>query len=91
MGNMMRNNDLSSLLNFTSRLEENQIFYELHKYSHRKIMVTITVPGERWEVEFGEGGDMAVEKFVSSGGVGSHERLPELFARFTESVSEPNK
>jgi len=78
------NNDLTTLLDFIHTLEENRIFYELHKYSHRKIMVSVTVPGERWEIEFSDDEDVDVEKFVSIGGVGDKERLAELFERFSE-------
>ena len=80
----MNGTDISDLLDFIQCLEEHRIFYELHKYTHRRIMVNVTVPGERWEVEFGEDGDMAVEKFVTTGGVGDRERLTELFTRFSE-------
>ena len=80
----MPDNSLSKVLDLLDRLEKNRIFYELHKYSHRMLMVSISVPGERWEVEFGEEGEMAVERFVSVEGVGGHERLTELFTRFSE-------
>ena len=83
------NNDLTTLLDFIHTLEDNRIFYELHKHSYRKIMVSIAVPGERWEVEFSDDGDIDVEKFVSSGGVGGRERLKELLERFSEPTDNP--
>jgi len=82
------NNDLTTLLDFIHTLEENRIFYELHKYSYRKIMVSIAVPGERWEIEFSDDGD--VERFVSVGGVGGKERLAELFERFSDPSGNPD-
>ncbi|MCW3053717.1 MAG: hypothetical protein JWN14_2887 [Chthonomonadales bacterium] len=82
-------NDLTTLLNFIHTLEANRIFYELHKHSYRKIMVSVAVPGERWEIEFGEDGEVDVEKFVSTGGVGGKERLAELFERFSEPPDNP--
>ena len=48
------------------------------------IMVQVTVPGEYWEVEFHEGGEIGVEVFVSRNGVQGKEALEELFDRFSD-------
>jgi hypothetical protein len=47
-------------------------------------MVSITVPGERWEVEFLDNGSVEVEKFVSAGGITDANSLTELFKRFSD-------
>lgn len=83
-------NDLTTLLDFIHILEENKIFYELHKYTYRKTMVSIAVPGERWEIEFNDDGDVDVERFVSTEGVGGKERLAELFERFSDPSGNPD-
>ena len=48
------------------------------------IMVTVAVPGERWEVEFLSDGSVEVEKFISNGEITGKEALSELFARYSE-------
>lgn len=47
-------------------------------------MVSINVPGERWEVEFLEDGDIEVERFCSHGEIGDERLLAELFSRFAD-------
>jgi len=45
-------------------------------------MVTVTVPGQRWEVEFFEDGRVDVEKFLSDGTISDERELPRLFDEF---------
>ena len=47
-------------------------------------MVEVSVPGERWEVEFHEDGRIDVEVFASSKGVQGSELLEDLFHRFSD-------
>lgn len=55
----------SKLLAFLDRLEVARIPYRL-AHVRDSIMVEMVVPGERWEVEFFENGQMAIERFVST-------------------------
>lgn len=41
-------------------------------------MVLIAVPGQRWEVEFFEDGQVEVERFVRSGAIGGEDVLAAL-------------
>ena len=53
-------------------------------------MVMVTVPGERWEVEFYEDGTVEIETFKSTGEIYSDSedsKLKELFVLFTDSES----
>jgi len=45
-------------------------------------MVIVTVPGQRWEVEFLEDGRVDVEKFVSDGTISGENELRRLFDEF---------
>ncbi|GIW02518.1 hypothetical protein [Roseiflexus sp.] len=56
---------LGKLLEFLDRLEEAKIGYRL-AHIRDSIMVEMVVPGERWEVEFFENGQIAIERFVST-------------------------
>ncbi len=53
------------LLEFLDRLEDAKIDYRL-AHIRDSIMVEMVVPGERWEVEFFENGQIAIERFVST-------------------------
>jgi hypothetical protein len=59
----------SNLLAFLRRLEEARIPYTIRHSRADAVMVEIVVPGERWEVDFLEDGDVDVEIFRSVGGV----------------------
>jgi hypothetical protein len=70
---------MEQLLEFLSRLEAVGLHYLLGHY-RESINVQVSVPGERWEVEFFADGTVEVEVFVSSGSVTSGgERLELLF------------
>ena len=73
---------MKKLLEFLSKLEENNIYYRLNKVRD-SIMVEVAVPGERWEVEFFENGEIEIEKFVSAGMFGEQE-LDVLFSEFRD-------
>lgn len=64
--NTATQNALGSLLAFVRQLEEAGISYRLHTVRDA-VMVVVDVPGERWEVEFFEDGEVEVERFVSQG------------------------
>ena len=46
-------------------------------------MVTVAVPGERWEIEFFEDGHVEVEKFLSQGVEDNPDVLTELLHYYT--------
>ena len=80
----MSSGKISDLLEFLDKLKAANIHYVLADPTDGAIMVEISVPGERWEVEFHEGGQIDVEVFVSKGGVRDAELLKDLFHRFTD-------
>jgi hypothetical protein len=72
------------LLAFLRQLEEAKIAYDLRHSRDDAIMVEINVPGERWEVEFLEDGDMEIERFKSDGEISDESVLRELFAKYSD-------
>ena len=75
---------MTRLIDFLAKLDAHSIFYSLSAPTQRAIMVTVVVPGERWEVEFFEDHNVAVEAFRSSGAISGPEKLDELFERFSD-------
>ena len=74
---------MNNLLDFLNRLEQNKIYYRMNKVRNG-IMVEITVPGERWEVEYMEDGYIEVEKFVSDGRIFHQDEIEVLFQRYSD-------
>jgi len=78
-------NTLGKLLTFLYELDSRQIAFKLARCRPEAIMVDISVPGERWEVEFFEDGHVEVEVFRStSGGLEGEEALARLFEQFSD-------
>ena len=71
----------TSLLSFLSVLRAARFHYQLSQCRDDAIMVQITVPGERWEVEFMEDGSVEAEVFRSDGEIRDVSVLAELIAR----------
>src|SRR5437660_7725427 len=86
----MKNNPLSKMLSFLGKLQKAKIAYELRHSRDDAVMVRINVPGERWEVEFLEDGEIEVERFSSSGEIFDQQMLKDLVARFYDEEAVPN-
>src|SRR2546421_8301294 len=63
----MNGNQFGKLIAFLERLDSAKIAYTLGHDSYDSIQVTIVIPGEHWEVDFLESGDVYVERFRSKG------------------------
>jgi hypothetical protein len=81
--NEAKTNSLSDVYEFLRRLKEANIFYELSDPTG-VLMVEISVPGERWEIEFPDDEPARVEVFVSRKGVEGPKTIDELFKRFSD-------
>jgi hypothetical protein len=65
------------LLNFLNRLDEARIYYTLGHTRPESVMVDISLPGWRWEVEFMLDGSVEIERYRSVKGVESDPALLE--------------
>jgi hypothetical protein len=69
------------LLDFLNRLDEAHIFYTLGHTRPDSVMVDISLPGSRWEVEFMADASVDIERYKSVAGVDNDPGLLEaLFA-----------
>jgi len=57
------------LLHFIQKLERDKIHYSIEHNRDEFIMVLVSIPGQRWEVEFDERGNVEIEIFKDSTGV----------------------
>lgn len=70
---------LDALIRFLGQLDQAKIWYRL-EHVRDSIMIVATVPGQRWEIEFLEDGEIEVERFISSGQIEGAELLERLVA-----------
>jgi hypothetical protein len=66
------------LIIFLNSLEQQNITYDLAHNRDEAIMVTVALPGQRWEIEFLTDGSIEVEKFVSNGEIYDESILEHL-------------
>jgi len=72
----------ATLLEFINRLRAAKIYFTLASIREEAVMVQISVPGERWEVEFLDDGKIEVERFRSSGQISDGREIEVLFKDF---------
>ena len=75
---------LGELLELLRRLKTAGIYFELGQVRDEAVMISVCVPGERWEIEYMEDGSVEVEVFRSDGEIRGEEALGDLFARFSD-------
>lgn len=75
--------NLTKLTTFLDELSEKKIFFKLDKIRD-SILVEISVPGEKWEVEFMLNGDIEIEKYISTGVIGDEKELDDFWERFSD-------
>ncbi len=75
-------NTLKKLIDFLDKLEDRRIYYRLNKIRDG-ILVEVSVPGQRWEIEFLADGTIEVEKFVSDGKIENESEIEVLFRDFS--------
>ena len=81
---MTHNSDGSALFALLDRLESAKIYYTLQKVRDGYIGVFVTVPGERWEIEFSGDGGVEVEIFRSNGEIRDESAIDDLFRDFSD-------
>jgi hypothetical protein len=79
----MKTDLFNKFLTFLNQLQQQKISYEISHHRDEAVMITVSIVGERWEIEFLENGDIEVEKFISNGEIKGEEALKELFERET--------
>jgi hypothetical protein len=63
---------------FIRQLEASRVHYALTSVREGAVMVQVAIPGERWEVEFFEDREPAIEVFSSDGSMFGPEKLADL-------------
>jgi len=69
-----------TLNDFLNRLDALKVRYAVSKIRAVAILVEVFAPGEHWEIEFMDDGQMEIERYRSSGDIGDESELAELWA-----------
>jgi hypothetical protein len=75
---------LTTAAEFCRELDQRHVGYELRIVRDEALMMSVAVPGERWEVEFFDDGRIELERFVSQGVEDAPGVLTQLLAWFDE-------
>jgi len=74
----MSANQFSKLIAFVERLDEAKIPYTMEHSREDAIMIIAFAPGEYWEIEFLEDGEIDIERYRSDGKIHDESILEEL-------------
>jgi hypothetical protein len=75
---------LSKAAEFCRELDRRRIAYELQIVRDEALMMSVPLPGERWEIEFFDDGRIELERFISQGVAEAPSALAELLAWLDE-------
>lgn len=78
---MTDKNPMQKLLELSDRMKAAGIHHEVTRYRDDGVSIIATVPGERWEIDVLDDGEVVVEVYKSQGGCRGEESLADLFAR----------
>ena len=75
---------MRDLLELLRRLKESKIHYSLDHCREDAVMVSVAVPGERWEIEYISDGSVEIEVFRSNGDIKGKAELERLFKEYAD-------
>ena len=85
---MSDTNALKKLLALSDQLKAANIHHEVTRYREDGVSIIATVPGERWEIDVLDDGEIVVEVYKSQGGCRGEDSLKELFERHLDETEE---
>ena len=85
---MSETNALKKLLALSDQLKAANIHHEVTRYREDGVSIIATVPGERWEIDVLDDGEIVVEVYKSQGGCRGEDSLKELFERHLDETEE---
>ncbi len=75
---------LADFIRLLNKFEDGKISFKLDKYLADSISIIIAIPGERWEVDINQKGEVQVEKFKSNGEIFEASMIDELLKDFSD-------
>jgi hypothetical protein len=81
-------NALKKLLALSDKLKAANIHHDVTRYREDGVSIIASVPGERWEIDVLDDGEVIVEVYKSQGGCRGEEALKDLFERHSDNDNE---
>jgi len=73
---------LSEICLLLAELDQRHVPYQIQIVRPDALMVSVAIPGERWEIEFFDDGHVEVERFTSNGVEEVIDVIPRLISYF---------
>jgi hypothetical protein len=81
-------NPLKKLLALSDQLKAADIHHDVTRYREDGVSIIAAVPGERWEIDVLEDGEVVVEIYKSQGGCRGEEALKDLIAKHSDNDAD---
>ena len=75
---------IEKFVKLLDELEAAHIFFRLQRNSTVGISIEVVVPGQRWEIDVLDDGEVAIEIFRSDGKIFDEAKLEELFREWRD-------
>ncbi|MDR2171389.1 MAG: hypothetical protein LBP59_14700 [Planctomycetaceae bacterium] len=80
----MKLDTTNSIIEFLNQLERHKIAYTISHYLNDSISICVVVPGERWEIDINQLGEIQIEIFRSNGEIYDSKIMETLFEKFSD-------
>lgn len=77
-------NAVITVTKFIHQLNEAKIYHTVRCTRNDAISIDVSVPGQRWEIDFLSDGTIDIEIFKSDGNIYDSSKLSELFKNFSQ-------
>ena len=84
----MKADPFAKIMEIAKALEEAKIHYQVTMYRYDSISILAHLPGERWEIDVMDDGDVDFERFVSDGKMLEREVLDQHIAKWRKIEEE---
>ncbi len=81
-------NAMKKLLALSDQLKAANIHHEVTRYRDDGVSIIANVPGERWEIDVLDDGEVIVEVYKSQGGCRGEEALKDLLERHSDNDND---
>ena len=78
----------AKLMRIIRDLEAAKIYFRVDYHSDGKVTIAAVVPGERWEIDVLEDGEVDFERFVTTGGVVGEDEMKAAIEKWAEPATE---
>jgi hypothetical protein len=81
-------NPLKKLLALSDQLKAADIHHDVTRYREDGVSIIATIPGERWEIDVLDDGEVVVEVYKSQGGCRGEDAIKDLIAKHSNNDDE---